>query len=213
MNKNEIKALAQIIARDLATDTTLDDYYNEVVQELGKELSPLLVEADLFTFTSGTAVYDYPLAAVELLNLFFTGYALPRVTEDTLDVYSKTWRSTFGTPSIWTTDRENSRKFRVYPNPDVTSTAIDPLADQPLGDDFPANSGAVIYSDSRESGISDMLGLYITFRILYKEFIRPSDHQDVDWALVLKEVSEMFYVLGTRRRTGTPKKVTAKAEE
>lgn len=201
MTKNEILQLAQEIARDLvtSTDATMSAYYDEVVEELGKTLDPPLVEAALFPFTSGTATYAYPTAAIEILHLFFTGYPLPLVPEETLEAYSKTWRSASGSPRAYLCGQETSRYVRIYPTPDTTSTALDPLATEPLGDDFPANSGAVIYSDSRESGISDMLGCYIAFQVLYKEFIRPSSHQDAEWALLLKQVAEVFYILGVIR--------------
>jgi hypothetical protein len=174
-------------------------YYDEVVEELGKEINPPLVEIDLFAFADGTATYNYPDAAIELLQLWHIGNPLLEVSEQTVEAYSQTWRSAEGTPKARLTKKEASRTVRIYPIPDTTSSALAPLATQPLGEDFPANSGVAMFSDSRESGLSEMLGCYIAFRVLYKEFVRPSGHQDIEWAALLKEIAQVFYVLGVRR--------------
>jgi len=199
MTKNEVLTLIQDIARDQATDTTISDYYDEVIEELGKTKNPPLVERALFTITAGTASYSYPTDAIELLYLFRATDPLSPVTMKELESYNLEWRSDSGTPIAYKLDQEDSDTFRLYPNPDTTSTALGIGATEPFGDDFPANMGAAIYSDSRETGISDMIGLYVTFRVLYKEFHRPSDHQDIEWAMLHKSIANVFYHMGVLR--------------
>jgi hypothetical protein len=199
MTKNEIKTLIQDIARDQAEDDTIDDYYDEAVIELAQLLDPPIVEAELLAVTAGTATYEYPANAVELLQVFIGTNPILRTDKSSLESHSKSWRGDSGTSIAFKTDHEDEGKFRLYPNPDTTSTALGIGATEPLGDDFPANMGAVIYSDSRETGISDMLGLYITFRVLYKEFARPSNHQDMEWALLHKKIAQLFFYMGVMR--------------
>ena len=199
MTKNDILDLIQDIARDEADTDAISAYYDEIVEELGKLPDPPMVERDLLTVTSGTATYDYPAAAVELLYYFQHAYQLPHITEETLEAYEITWRDDSGAPRAWKTNEENAREFRLYPNPNITSTALGVGATEPFGEDFPTNMGALIYSDTRESDISDMVGLYITFRVLHKEFVRPSNHQDVAWAMLHQEISDVFYHMGVMR--------------
>lgn len=199
MTKNDITDLVQDISRDLADASSISAYYDEEIELLGKTQDPPMVERDLITFTSGTAVYDYPAAAIELLFAFHASYQLTRATKETLEAYEQTWRNDSGIPKAWKRGSETARTFRLYPNPNVTSTALAPGATEPFGEHFPTNMGALVYSDSRESSISDMVGLYIAFRVLYKEFMRPSDHQDTSWAELHKQVANLFYQMGVMR--------------
>jgi hypothetical protein len=213
MTKNEIKTLIQDISRSEAEDATIDLYYDEVVEELGKLPDPPIVEVNLYPYTAATSTYDYPTDTIEPLHLFFTGYHLMRVSKHSLEAYEQTWRDDTGSPKAWKTEHENSRKIRIYPIPDTTSTDLAIGATEPLGEHFPANSGAIIASDSRESSISDMLGLYIAFRVLYKEFIRPSDHQDIEWAMLHKQIAQVFYHMGVRRNEQGERGRNKQAEE
>jgi len=199
MTKNEVLTLVQDIARDQAEDSTISKYYDEAIVELGKMRDPVLVECDLFTVTATTATYSYPAAAVELLHVFRDTDPLFRTTEFNLEQHSATWREDSGTPISYNTDQETADTFRLYPIPDTTSTALGVGATEPLGDEFPANMGAYIYSDKRETGISDMIGLYVAFRVLYKEFHRPSDHQDIEWAMLHKAIANVFFHMGVLR--------------
>jgi len=208
MTKNDILDLVQDIARDQANDTAISAYYDEEVEALGKLPNPPLVERDLVGFTSGTAAYAYPTNAIEVLYLFHASYQLAQVTKETLEAYDMEWRSGSGVPKAFKLGHEDARTYRLYPNPNVTSDALGIGATEPFGEDFPTNSGAVIYSDSRESDISDMIGLYLAFRVLYKEFVRPSDHQDVAWAMLHKQIADLFFKMGVMRH-GKAKEVAA----
>ncbi len=210
MTKNEITALVQDISRDLADASSISAYYDEIIEELGKREDPPIVERGLEIFASGTSSYTYPTTAIEILYAFHASYHLTHITQETLEAYNKDWRSDSGIPKAWKTEKENARTFRLYPNPNVTSSSLAVGATEPFGEHFPANSGALIYSDSRESSISDMIGLYVAFRVLYKEFVRPSDHQDVAWAMLHKQISDMFYYTGVMRHG---KKIEDKTRE
>lgn len=199
MTKNEVLTLIQDIARDQAEDDTISKYYDEAIVELGKMPDPVLVERALFTVTAATATYAYPAGAIELLHVFRDTDPLLKTTKFNLEQRSKSWRGTSGTPVAYNLDQETAETFRLYPIPDTTSTALGVGATEPFGDDFPANTGAAIYSDSRETGISDMIGLYVAFRVLYKEFHRPSDHQDVEWAMLHKAIANAFFYMGVLR--------------
>jgi hypothetical protein len=199
MLKNDVLTLIQDIARDQAEDDTISKYYDEAIVELGKLPDPVLVERELFTVTAATATYDYPAAAIELLHMFRDTDPLLKTTRLALEQRSKAWREDSGTPVSYNLDNETADTFRLYPIPDTTSTALGIGATEPFGDDFPANMGATIHSDSRETGISDMIGLYVAFRVLYKEFHRPSDHQDIEWAMLHKAIAQLLFYMGVMR--------------
>ena len=199
MTKNEVLTLVQDVARDQAEDDTISKYYDEAIVELGKMPEPVLVERALFEVSDGVSVYDYPTAAVELLHVFQGTNPLFKTTKAALESRSKAWRGDSGTPVAYRTDFDDAETFLLYPNPATDSTALALGATEPFGADFPANMGAAIYSDSRETGISDMIGLYVAFRVLYKEFHRPSDHQDIEWAMLHKAIANVFFYMGVLR--------------
>jgi hypothetical protein len=200
MTKAEITTLVNDISRNLADASSISEYYDETIEELAKIPDPPIVAIEAVTITSGTSEYDYPTNAIELLHVFHGAYQLTKTTNRILETYNKTWRDDAGVPKAWKIDHETSRKFQLYPIPNVTSSAFIPPALEPFGEDFPTNMGAVIYSDQRETDISDMLGIYIAFRILYKEFMRPSGHQDSEWAMLHKKVADMFFQLNRTRQ-------------
>jgi len=115
-------------------------------------------------------------------------------------IRDRTWRDDEADPVAYKTNHETAREVRFYPIPGTTSGAFIPPLAQPLGEDMPADMVSVIYSDNRDTDIPDFIAMYIAFQVLYREFIRPSDHQDVDWATMLKKIAGIFYQLGVQRR-------------
>jgi len=61
---------------------------------------------------------------------------------------------------------------------------------------MPDNSCALIYSVRRDTDIPDWLALHISLRMLAKEFDRPSDHQDKDFAQACVGVANVFSIIG-----------------
>ena len=200
MTRAEILALIQEMARDQADDDTIAVYYDETVAELGKTTDPPMVNCELLSVTDGTSTYDYPDRAVRLMWLFYEGYQLSKATEHELEAYEPTWRDDESDPVSYKTDHETAREVRFYPIPGTTSGAFIPPVAQPLGEDMPADMVSVIYSDNRATAIPDFIALYLVFQVLYREFIRPSDHQDTDWANMLKKIAGVLYQMGVNRR-------------
>lgn len=64
---------------------------------------------------------------------------------------------------------------------------------EPLGEGFPDNSGAIIYSEKRTESLTEWLALPVALEMLGKEFSRSSDHQDIQFADACKELSELFF--------------------
>lgn len=196
MTKAEILLLTQDMARGQANDDTIDVFFDEVLYNLAKSANPLLTNAELVDLTSGTAVYALPPTAIRIRHAFFENKKLFRAKRDQAEAYSSTWRSGSGDPQAFLTDEETARNFRLYPTPSV-STVWDDFFIDPLGDDYPDNIVALIFNESRTDVIYDWLVYYIVFEILYREFVRPSDHQDIEWAGLCNKLASFFLLLAS----------------
>lgn len=184
MTKAEVLALVQDMARDQADDTTISAYHDEVIEELAKSEDPPFVALGNFALTSGVSEYSWPSSAIRPLYMWYDGYQLSQSKEHRLSAYDIEWRDSSGDPVAWRIDNETARTLRVMPTPDSDSTT----------------TCKILYSQERTTYLHDFIVPYIVFRILYKEFIRPSDHQDIDWAKLCQQVAQLFYILGVRRK-------------
>ena len=180
MTKAEIITLVEDIARvDIDADT-VDRYYADVLEEIGKWMDAPLLNVEIVEITSGTASYGYPTDAVAIVALFHTDRHLSRTSLIELEGYSSTWRDDTGDPWAFTEDEQVKRTYRMYPEPDDTSGAM--FGWNLMGADMPSDAGVVVFSERREEDIPDWIGLYVVFEVLRRDFARPSGYQDKAFA-------------------------------
>lgn len=195
MTRDEIITLAGQLAQSLQDADTLDIFTNDVFHELAFLPSPPLLRAILKVITSGTAVYDFESDMLRIIYAIMYDELLSPVSEQALDAYNDTWQSDSNTPTQITQDAMTARTYRLYPEPDTTSSAVIPIHGQPWGEDYPDDILALVYADDRESGILDLYSLPIAFDSLRREFDYPSDHRDKNFAETCGAVSDLFYRL------------------
>lgn len=191
MNKASILGLVRALANTALDESTLDAYFSDVLYELGRSPRPL-VEAELFAVASGTAGYSFPANAVTLLHAFFGSAQLSPSDKASLEAYSSTWRSDSGTPFAYTVDEQTGRAFRLYPTPSASSAALSFPTGTPFGVDFPSNAGCLIFSSARTEDIQPWVGYAIALKVLAKEFAKPTNKQDVDFADACNQLAEVF---------------------
>ncbi len=196
MTKAEILALVASLAIQPLDADPLDVYFGESLEDMGKRSKPPLVGTQLFDVTAGTADYTLSSDAVRMLAVFIGGVQLSAATIGDLEAYSAVWRTLTGTPFAYTTEHVNARTFTLVPNPTVTSDALIPTHGAPYGEDFPANGGCQVFSQTRETDLPDWIALCLAIDILSREYARPSLHQDTAFSALCARVSDLLYRLG-----------------
>lgn len=123
------------------------------------------VEMVMVELTSGTAVYDYPSDAVDLLHGIMTDTDLILGDEAQLDAIDTNWRTTTGTPSILSADRLD-RQYRLYPSPTTSSDDLIPIHGEPLGVDYPDGWLILFYQQDRELDLKTLYGMPLACKLL-----------------------------------------------
>jgi hypothetical protein len=113
-----------------------------------------------------------------------------------LEAYDDDWRTLSGNPWAYTTDEPTARSFDLVPTPDVDSSDFSFPNGAPFGEDFPTNAGTIIYSERRTTDLPEWIGVYIAFKILEREFARPSAHQDLKFSGTCAEFAEILWKFG-----------------
>lgn len=193
MTKAEIIALAENIGRVSIDADTIDVYFTDTLEEIGRFPKPPLVNVELQEVTSGTAEHAYPDDAVLPLHIFHGERHLSPETVANLEAYEDGWRALTGDPFAWTRDEKTTRTFELVPEPDSDSGDFAFIHGMPYGEDFPDDALTIIFSERRTTDIPDWIALYIALRILSREFTRPSDHQDTEFAVACDKVSQIFW--------------------
>lgn len=194
MTKAEVITLVEDIARVTVDGDTIDRYYADVLEEIGKWVNAPLLNVEIVEITSGTAAYGYPTNAVAIIALFHTDRHLSKTSLIELEGYSSTWRDDTGDPWAYTEDEQAKRTYLLYPEPDDTSGAM--FGWNLMGADMPSDAGVVVFSERREGDIPDWIGLYITFEILARDFAKPSEYQDKAFAELCGGVAQAARQIG-----------------
>ena len=192
MNKTDIIQLVEDIANVPLDADTIDIYYDDVLDTLGRSSFAPLVDGKLFAITSGTAVYSAPSDKSQILDIFIGSRHLSSSTLFDLEAYDDSWRTLTGSPLFYVMDEQNNDDFQLVPSPTTSSGNFSFPNGLPLGTDFPSGAGYIFYSYRRDSDIPSFLGIYIALHILIREFTRPSDHQDFNFADACLKTTTIF---------------------
>lgn len=87
------------------------------------------------------------------------------------------------------------RAFQLIPIPDTDSGDFSFPNAAPFGEDYPTGAGVMVYTDQRTTDLPEWISIYIAFRVLTKEFARPSDHQHTDFSEACAEFAEVLWQL------------------
>jgi hypothetical protein len=179
LTQDNIVDLANTIGGTTGSTVSMNIYYDEIMQGLATRFNPPLVETTVFTVSSGTASYSWPSTASSILAIFSSGRQILPVTRYELDAYDDGWRASTSTDSyhFYYTGEDTQRSFRLYPIPSTAST------------------GTLIMGVASSDDVPDYMGLYIACEILKREFAKPSEHQDKQFAKAAGDVAGLFGML------------------
>lgn len=175
MAKADVLALAQDIGK-FGDPISLEDYYDEIVRELG--LLELLVDPVSIGITSEIAVYQMPIAVIRTLELISERFGtLDRVDRVTLRaVHGTGWTKRVGTPVTFTQELESDNAFRLVPIPDQAESLVG------------------LVSATRDD-VPYWLELPIALEIVFREYTRESNFQDVAFAQAAGQLAQLFFSL------------------
>lgn len=175
MAKADVLALAQDIGK-FGDPISIEDYYDEIVRELG--LLELLVDPVSIGITSELSVYQMPIPVIRTLELISERYGtLDRVDRVTLRaVHGTGWTNLKGTPVSFTQELENDNAFRLVPIPDQAESLIGLVS--AVRDDVPY-----------------WLELPIALEIVFREYTRESQFQNVEFAQAAGQLAQLFFSL------------------
>lgn len=189
MSRADVLALAQFYANDLADDSALDRFLDDVIFEQGRDA--IMMGVSLVAVDAAGNPYDYPVGAIELFDVFYDGKVLSAERQETVEVLSRTWQSAEGTPIAWVKENEEKAQFRLYPKPTATTGNFSFPNAEPFGVDLPDNAIVVLHSEYREN-ILPWMEDWIALEIAAREFMRESDHTDEILAKVLSETGQLL---------------------
>jgi hypothetical protein len=197
--RSEVLQIIMETSRQQAELNQVSIFLDEVLIELASGPNPPMTGALLFKLTAGTASYTLPGGAFSVCHAFYRDYRLRRTDHRQYENYSSTWRTDTGDPWAYSSDLEalsqaadGFMKFRIRFFPTPTVTSVSGSLPEPLGANYPDYHAVLIYGEKRDTYIPDWIVYYIVFEVLYREFSRPSDHRDVPFALVCKDVASLF---------------------
>jgi hypothetical protein len=196
--KSSLLTILQSFCHSMADASMISQFYNDIVDELPNRGAGQLGhvrDATTITAVDGTKAYSFPTYFGKPVFLFYSytpdGIAfviniLQECSLSDLETYSKTWRSNAkGNPIFYTMEDQAVDKFMVYPTP---------LASGTISGNF------LLYYTLDSAGMSlagngepYWLSYAIIHEIIHREFARPSDHQDIDYAEANKMVANLIY--------------------
>lgn len=190
--KTRVLQLVDDLSVGLADAAQSEYFYDQILYELHHQV--LFTECSLVAATAETASYTLPTTAVRQLMFFWDTQQLDELTiEEAEAIFGLTWRDLIGPPEAYVLERETDRTFRLVPTPDTSSKDFSFMFGLPLGVDFPEYAISVVHTNY-SADVHVLFDFPLAFAVLAREFLRESDHQDVDFAEACQMVSA--YLLG-----------------
>lgn len=197
MAKADVLTLVDLLAgtrsdsASLATTATRDAYYDEAVSEHGLVREGAM-EAEFIAVAAGTAVYNFPDAAVRVLAWLYDSTPLRATNRRALEAYDADWRSRKGSPVSFTMQDEDARMARVVPVPEAPGLALGIAT--PFSGAFPDGNLTAIYTDGGEDHpVWDEL--WLALEVISREFARDSDHMDIEFATAAMQLAAVVRIL------------------
>lgn len=171
-------------------------YYEEVVRELARDRQ--LAEVVLLDLEAETGAYQYPNHLVHLMGVFFDDTQLSPMHEEAARAVDPQWRHARGHPECFLVEKDAVRRIRLYPMPEQDSAPYLGLYGLPFGLDFPMGTGVMVGGFISEN-IPEFWALPVALEVLAREFSRESDHKDVAWAAMCRNLAMLCFVMVGRQ--------------
>lgn len=175
MSRSDVLTMVSDLCLAQSDATEVGVLYDEIVRELG--FYDVLVGTETIAVAAGTATYPLAAENMRVLEVDALTGRLDRASGSALRaVYGAGWQQRSGTPVAFTSEDEDSHVLRLVPVP------------------LRADTLTVIRAETRVD-VPYWLELGIAFEILHREFMRESDHQDVEFAGVARGIANLLLAL------------------
>ena len=179
MTRADILTLVSTLSLGRHDATEAATYIVEELERLSKE-AEVIVDTDATENTvAGTAVYTYSAVMGRFVALFYSTRILPLTPVNHLESKAS-WQADSGTPLCYIREEEDSKTYRLYPKPSGAAALTKVFTR---------------ITDSDDNDVPDWLGLPIALSVCWREFVRPSNHQDVEWGMLCGQVAQYLYRL------------------
>lgn len=157
----DCQTLFTILSNGQGDLTLFPLFYFDVVNTLGPKKWHTTTQT--VNVAAGTPLIQLPASLLNLITIIFDGQALSQLEHRELEVLNSGWRNAVGTPIAYTLESLPAQQAELYPAPSVTA----PIA-------------TAIYVESR-ANVLPILTLPVALLVLQREFVRESDHTDVEF--------------------------------
>lgn len=154
--------LYTLLSNGQADTNLFAQFYSDVMNVLGPKrwhttTSPI-------NLTEGTPLITLPPTLLDLLSVLYDGRFLSLLQLREVEVLNSGWRNAVGNPISYIEEAEAAQTIELYPAPYATSPP----------------TATAIYVENRANSLP-ILTLPIALLTLQREFVRESDHTDVEF--------------------------------
>lgn len=175
MAKTDVLDLVSDFSLGQANATEAEVFYDEIIRELG--FIEVLTGTENITVHAGTGSYTLASDTIRALEFYNTAGYLTKAAYSGLGaLFGSSWRTRTGSPLAVTVEDENNNSFALVPTPNHNDTLT------------------VIRTEAR-TDVPVWLELPIALEILSREFLRESDHQDLEFSNLAKTMATLFFNL------------------
>lgn len=172
MAKADVLTLVDDLSLGQANATEAAIFYDEIIRELG--FIEVLTGTETITIHAGTGSYTLATDTIRALEFYNTAGFLTKAQYTGLGaLFGSSWRTRVGSPMAVTVEDENNNSFSLVPSPNYDDQLT------------------VIRTETR-TDVPVWLELPIALEILSREYLRESDHQDVEFSGISKTLATIF---------------------
>lgn len=193
MSRASVLALVEELTTNLAPDTQIADFYDDMMVDAGRWGVGTAVR--LVETTRNEAVYQFPDDVVKEYAVFYDDLMLPLATLRELEATNSAWRDeTAAKPRAYVEQDMPEHFVRLYPIPQQASADFSFLFGSPMGHDFPDRALGVVVGELR-ADLPAWLDVPLALAILSREYERESDHRDSAFAGACRNLGNMLLAL------------------
>lgn len=177
MGYADVQTLVALLSNGQYDSTLFPTLYNDVMAGYGP--AKWLTTTATLTFTEGSTIVDLPATLLNILSIIYDDTVLSNLSLRELEaLHQGAWRNVPGKPIAYTLESELVKSIEVYPYPTSSS---------------PPN-GTSIHAEMR-TDVTPYLDLPTALKVLGREYIRESPHQDFAFGMLCEQLGNLLLEL------------------
>lgn len=158
----DVQTLVNLLSNGQADTGIFASLYSDVVNTLGPRRWHTTTAT--VSVTKGTPLITLPSSLLNLIKIIYDGKACSLLELREVEVLNSGWRNAVGYPIAYIEQAESAQTVELYPAPYTNSPP----------------SATAIYVENR-TNVLPILTLPVALLVLQREFVRESDHTDVQF--------------------------------